>query len=207
MPVTTSCLVTGAAVLPLPDVRLDGRRPLLAVGSNASPSQLRHKFAASGRDFAVPVFSTRVDGLAVGHSAHVSRAGYIPYAPYAAAGQTLRTAMLLWLDDAQLARMDETEPNYDRVPLASADYRLTLESGPEVAEYFVYRSVHGVIVDLPATTQADAFAQLARRPDFPADPLPVLAGSALRRAAVTAALAAHATPSGLKVGEIFPNRE
>ncbi|WP_111258572.1 hypothetical protein [Jiangella anatolica] len=167
--------MTGTDVRPLPaGLRLDGRRPLLAVGSNASPSQLWHKFAERGPDFAIPVLSTRVDGLAVGHSAHVSRAGYIPYAPYAAAGHTLHTAMLLWLDDTQLARMDETEPNYDRVLLASADYRLTLESGAEVAEYFVYRSVHGVVADLPATTQADALARLAR----------------------------YAIDSGLKVGEI-----
>ncbi|SEE19061.1 hypothetical protein [Jiangella alba] len=196
MPVTTSCVVTGTAVRPLTaGVRLDGRRPLLAVGSNASPSQLRQKL---GPDLVVPVYSTRVDGLAVGHSAHVSRAGYIPYAPYAAPGQTLRTAMLLWLDDAQLARMDETEPNYDRVLLASADYRLALEWGTEMTAYYVYRSVHGVIADLPATTQADAFAQLARRPGFPDDPLPVLAGSAQRRAAVTAALAAHAVDARLR---------
>ncbi|SDS10046.1 hypothetical protein [Jiangella sp. DSM 45060] len=195
MPVTTSCVVTGTAVRPLAaDVCLDGRRPVLAVGSNAAASQLRQKL---GPDLAVPVHAVRVSDLAVGHSAHVSRAGYIPYTPYEHRGRTLR-AVVLWLDDAQLARMDETEPNYDRVRLSSAHYRLALESGDVVAGYDVYRSVHGVIAGLPATTQADAFAQLARRPGIPDDPLPVLAGSARRRAAVTAALAAHAVDARLR---------
>jgi hypothetical protein len=228
-PVTVSCLVTGADVHPLtasgdvgdwrlgPD-RLDdvlralggtpmaGRRPVLAVGSNASPSQLWHKFARRGPEFAVPVCAVQVRGLAVGHSAHVSPAGYIPYAPYADGGRTLR-GMLLWPDGAQLARLDETERNYDRVSLASADYRLRLESGADLAGYFVYRSVHGVVAGLPATTQVDVLTRLARRPGF-ADAVPEgldvaltsLARSPQRRAALTRVLAGYAVDAGLRVG-------
>ncbi len=51
------------------------RTPVLAVGSNASPAQVRRKMANAGLATQVPITAVRVRGLTVGVSAHVSRPG------------------------------------------------------------------------------------------------------------------------------------
>src|SRR5690349_16856734 len=57
-----------------------GRQPVLAFGSNASPAQLSTKFAAMDREHrALPVLRGSVAGFALGHSAHISNPGYVPY--------------------------------------------------------------------------------------------------------------------------------
>jgi hypothetical protein len=90
------------------------RTPVIAVGSNASPAQLRAKLGPAR--LVVPLTRTRTHGIAVGVSAHVSRPGYVPATPVPAPGE-FATLFALWLDEEQLAVMDATEPNYDRVPL------------------------------------------------------------------------------------------
>src|SRR5918992_2265232 len=57
--------------------RLDGRTLVLAVGSNASPVVLAGKLRRAGATGPVPMVRGDVDGLRVGHSAHVSLGGYV----------------------------------------------------------------------------------------------------------------------------------
>ena len=95
-------------------------RAVVSVGCNAAPFVLREKLARHGVSSDVAVASVRVDGIAVGHSAHVSVRGYIPAAPYAAPGRTAEVHVS-WFDDDQLAALDATEPNYDRITVGKVD--------------------------------------------------------------------------------------
>lgn len=135
----------------------------MAVGSNASPAVLARKLAEVGRD--VPSSACVVVGLAVGHSAHVSAGGYIPAAPYAAPG--IETALRAgWFTPEQLAVLDRTEPNYERVRLPSARFPIAFEAG-RADEFDVYRSRWGVLavdgVPVAFRGQRELFAMLAAR--------------------------------------------
>ncbi|WP_127201744.1 hypothetical protein [Streptomyces sp. Z26] len=146
------------------------RFPVLAVGSNAAPGQVRHKLARLGRSHALPMVPVRVRGLAVGLSAHVSPAGYVAAAPYVVPGAT-SALVLTWLDAAQLAAVDRTElPNYARAFLpgdgdgdgesddggepedtgdadATGDvpFAVTLPGGRRLPGAYVYHSARGVL--------------------------------------------------------------
>jgi hypothetical protein len=119
--------------------------PVLAVGSNASPAQLRRKLARAGLPTLVPVTAVSVGGLAVGVSAHVSRPGYLPATPVPDTGAT-SDLWLVWLDASALAAIDATEPNYERIQL-SARYPVRLTTGRPVTRGWVYRSRHGYLVN------------------------------------------------------------
>lgn len=105
--------------LSLPDV--NERRLIVAVGSNAAPARMMEKL---GPDAVVPVLFVGVLGMDVRYSAHVTRYGAVPATAWPVAGAALTLPALL-LDDEQLAALDATEPNYDRVPLAELGVRLT----------------------------------------------------------------------------------
>ena len=109
---------TEGVVLAAPGPRTG--RAVVAVGCNAAPFVLREKLARHGANAEVAVASIRVDGIAVGHSAHVSVRGYIAATPYAAPGQCA-DVHVSWLDESQLAALDETEPNYERVGVGDFD--------------------------------------------------------------------------------------
>ncbi|MFG2180416.1 hypothetical protein ACGFLS_17050 [Streptomyces abikoensis] len=127
----------------------DRRHPVLAVGSNASPAQLAHKFAAAGGLSAVvPLVPVRVGGVAVGCSGHIGRHGYVAAAPYAAPGA--RTTLVAgWLDGHQLAVVDATEFNYRRVLLPGDRFPVTLPSGERLRGAYVYVSKWGVLTGPP----------------------------------------------------------
>lgn len=119
------------------------RDPVLAVGSNGSPAQLRRKLAGRA-GLTVPMTYVTVGGLFSGVSAHVSRPGYVPAAPVVAPGATGRF-IVLWLDEEQSAVMDGTEPNYRRIRLPA-----TVTASPEVdglAGCQMYAGRHGCLVD------------------------------------------------------------
>ncbi|WP_304450832.1 hypothetical protein [Nocardiopsis sp. YSL2] len=121
------------------------RRPVLAVGSNAAPAQLRRKLRSRSPDSAVPMAVARVDGIAPGVSAHVSRPGYVPAAPVVAPGRS--RLLVLWPDPTELEVLDATEPNYRRRPLSVARHPVTLASGVRLPSCFVYVGRHGCLVD------------------------------------------------------------
>ncbi|RKN76433.1 hypothetical protein D7231_05410 [Streptomyces klenkii] len=129
--------------------RVRSRRPVLAVGSNASPAQLHHKLTVRAVAATVPMVPVDVRGIGIGCSAHIGLHGYVAAAPYAdpAARHTLVAA---WLDPAQLAAVDETEFNYRRVWLPGDAFPMVLPSGEPLGGAHLYVSVHGVLAD-PAT--------------------------------------------------------
>jgi hypothetical protein len=105
-----------------PAFSVEGRLPVLALGSNASPVQLRRKFADLPGH--IPVSRAMLFDHVVVYSAHFSRYGSIPATLHQHQGGVAFVA-LTWLDAQQLARMHETESlgvNYDYVEVA--DVRL-----------------------------------------------------------------------------------
>ncbi len=125
-------------------------RAVVSVGSNAAPAVLRDKLARHGVSTDVAVAPLRLTGIAVGHSAHISVRGYIAAAPYAAPGR-VADVHVSWLDDDQLAALDATEPNYDRITFG---------------EFDLYVSKWGVLgvagVPIEFTTQRALYEVLAR---------------------------------------------
>lgn len=121
------------------------RVPVLALGSNAAPGQLRHKLTRLGLPAVVPVTPAVVGGLGVGVSAHISRAGYVAAAPYAdrAAGSRL---WVTWLDEEQLRAVDATEvPNYGRALLPAAQFPARLPTGEVLPGTYIYYNSRGVL--------------------------------------------------------------
>ncbi|MFI6574180.1 hypothetical protein ACIBFB_00155 [Nocardiopsis sp. NPDC050513] len=125
---------------------LADRHPVVAVGSNAAPGQMRRKFLARRVRPVVPMTLADVLGIAPGVSAHVNRWGYVPAAPVEAPGPTGRL-FVLWLDDAERDALDATEPNYRRRLLPEDRHPVTLASGVRLPPCSVYVSRHGCLVD------------------------------------------------------------
>ncbi|WP_282083922.1 hypothetical protein [Streptomyces tendae] len=150
-----SGLLDGDRLLPLDRAvydEEDGRVPVLAIGSNASPGQLRHKMAEFGIASPVPMVRSRVTGLDIGVSAHVSRMGYVSASPVGAPG-TVRELFVLWLDAEQLAVIDASEGvpmaggNFDRVWLPAPDVRVEPGDGSVLPGAYAYVNRHGVLHD------------------------------------------------------------
>jgi hypothetical protein len=141
---------------------------VLAYGSNAAPAQLLDKFGRlEPRERVLPVTTGHVEGFALAHSAHISNPGYLPYVLVDGGAGAVLEVRVLWLDEAQLAALNETEPNYTLVPVNGARYPLTLESGVPVPRYSAYRGKWGAL-HLPAQhgpvragSQQDVHAELA----------------------------------------------
>lgn len=150
-----SGLLDGDRLLPLDPAVYeegDGRVPVLAIGSNASPGQLRHKMAEFGVDSPIPMVRSRVTGLDIGVSAHVSRMGYVSASPVGARG-VVRELFVLWLDAEQLAVIDASEGvpmaggNFDRVWLPAPDVRVEPGDGSVLRGAYAYVNRHGVLHD------------------------------------------------------------
>lgn len=158
--VTVDMLLLTAGATPMA-----GRRPVLAIGSNASPGQLARKYGSTWRRIAIPITRVRVRGVGVAHSAHVSVPGYIPYVPIRVPSERPVELHVLWLDAVLLERLDHTEPNYVRLDLPGT---AQLESGVTLPEVAVYRGRWGALrlacdqPTLPATTQQAVYAALGR---------------------------------------------
>jgi hypothetical protein len=143
----TSRVTLGYALLVLNAVPVEARVPVLAVGSNASISQMQHKFATAGISSVMPLTWAQVTGVRVGVAAMISRWGYVPAAPVFEPGVTSRLA-LNWLDPEQLAALDETELGYDRRLVVDGDgMRVELESGERLAGCGIFVPRRGVLAD------------------------------------------------------------
>ncbi|MFC5853432.1 hypothetical protein ACFPZI_16885 [Streptomyces chlorus] len=147
-----SGLLDGDRLLPLDRLVHEDRVPVLAVGSNASPGQLRYKMDEFGVSSPIPMVRARVSGVDVGVSAHVSRMGYVSASPVDAPG-TVRELFVIWLDAEQLAVIDASEGvplpdgNYDRVWLPSPAVRIELPDGTALPGSHAYVNRHGVLHD------------------------------------------------------------
>ncbi|MFE0812331.1 hypothetical protein ACFW4M_35460 [Streptomyces sp. NPDC058794] len=147
-----SGVLDGDRLLPLDRAVFEDRVPVLAIGSNASPGQLRHKMAEFGIASPLPMVRSRVTGLDIGVSAHVSRMGYVSASPVGAPG-VVRELFLLWLDTEQLAVIDASEGvpmasgNFDRVWLPAPDVRVEPGDGTVLRGTYAYVNRHGVLHD------------------------------------------------------------
>ena len=142
-----SGLLVGDRLLPLDDrVTYEDRTPVLAIGSNACPAQLRHKMAESGIDSPVPMVKVRVTGVDIGVSAHVSRVGYVSASPVNSPG-VVRELFVTWFDARQLAVVDASEGAYDRAWLTGPEFRFASESGESLRGAYVYVNRYGVLRD------------------------------------------------------------
>lgn len=138
-------------------------RPVIAVGSNASHDVLAAKLP---RETCVPLVAATVHDIAIGHSAHVSLAGYIAAAPFHQPGARTRV-VVTWLDPTALAALDASEPNYDRIGVADIGGLLEMHGRPRDAD--IYSSRHGVIrieETLALMPQGELFTRLARIPEL-----------------------------------------
>ncbi|MFI9469296.1 hypothetical protein ACIHBQ_17710 [Streptomyces sp. NPDC052492] len=147
-----SGLLHGDRLLPLDRWVFEERTPVVSVGSNACPAQLRHKMAESGIVTPLPMVRARVAGLGIGVSAHVSRAGYVANAPVVTPGR-VSELFVIWLDARQLTVIDASEGvplphgNFRRVWLPAPDVRIELPDGGTLPGAFAYVNRRGVLHD------------------------------------------------------------
>lgn len=159
-PIRVSGVLVGESFLPAParDIQnvladldaipLQRRSAVIAIGSNASKAQLIRKLRPQNPTVGpVPITCVRVQGLAAGVSAHVSRPGYIPATPIPAPGETASLVMA-WLDSDQLTLMDETEPNYDRCLIDPRRFPVEFDTAEIDLSpmQWIYVSKHGYLV-------------------------------------------------------------
>ncbi|GGJ07619.1 hypothetical protein GCM10010121_017600 [Streptomyces brasiliensis] len=125
-----SGLLDGDRLWPLDgdDFARAGRTPVLAVGSNACPGQLRHKMAESGIVSPVPMVKCVVIGLGIGVSARVSVMGYVSASPFLTPG-AVRELLVTWFDAGQLAVIEASERAYDRAWPPGSDIRIETDAG------------------------------------------------------------------------------
>ena len=88
-----------------------GRTPVLAAGSNQSHEQLARKYSVLPGHVEIPVQKGMLNDFDSVYAAHLAGYGSVPSTFYPSAG-TRVTTYVLWLDEAQLNRMHETERNY-----------------------------------------------------------------------------------------------
>ncbi|MFJ8060457.1 hypothetical protein [Streptomyces sp. NPDC096142] len=142
-----SGLLVGDRLLPLDEhAAYEGRTPVLAIGSNACPAQLRHKMAEFAITSPVPMVKARVTGIGVGVSAHVSLVGYVSASPVHAPG-AVRELFVTWFDERQLAVVDLSEKAYDRAWLPGSAVHVAPEAGPSLRGVYVYVNRNGVLRD------------------------------------------------------------
>ena len=131
---------------PLPD--LEGRTPVLAVGSNQSPQQLARKFPGSlwrGKDGEIPVIRCAMQDFDSVYSPHIASYGSIAATLQHVPGVTV-TLFVTWLTDRQLVRMHETEvtaANYGFGRLDGVIVRA--EIGPDLETVYLYNSKRGTL--------------------------------------------------------------
>ncbi len=130
----------GGAFLP----ELDGRVPVLAVGSNQSPEQLARKFDAPGWG-AIPTIRVELNGFDSVYSPHITTYGAIAATLHQAASATV-SLFVNWLTPVQLTRMHETELGNENYAFGALnDVAIKAEVGPALTEVHLYASNHGAL--------------------------------------------------------------
>lgn len=107
---------------------ISDRVPVIAIGSNCSPAQLRHKFVDSPEQLCIPSLRATLHGASIGFCSFVTSLGYIPATLYPDAKATAEVTVQ-YLDAQQLAGLDATEGTvYRRVWLDSILIEMCLGS-------------------------------------------------------------------------------
>ncbi len=136
------------------------RRPVIAIGSNRAPQQLKRKF---GDNETVPVQHGRLYDHDVVHSAHLSSYGAVPATLRHVTSTEVHVA-IAWLTSMQLEIMHKTElphGNYEYIELRNI--RLETEHGETVSSAFVYQSTRGHLADADGAPFALAEVRASRR--------------------------------------------
>lgn len=123
---------------------LSDRTPVLAVGSNQSPSALAWKFSLP-EDGPVPVVRVRLKDFDSVYCAHFAGYGSVPATLHHAPGTTV-TLFVNWLNPAQLQRMHDTEirrGNYVYGHLDGVD--MEPEFGPRLDRIGLYLATFGAL--------------------------------------------------------------
>lgn len=120
-----------------------GRTPVLAAGSNQSHEQLARKYSVLAGHIEIPVQRGVLHDFDSVYAAHLAGYGSVPSTFYSSPG-TRVTTYILWLDEAQLNRMHETERNYtyDRLDDIRVDVS---EAGETVDRAFAYTAKVGCV--------------------------------------------------------------
>lgn len=123
------------------------RTPVLAIGSNRAPRQLARKFADFSKPCAVIVAKAKLKDFDVVYGAGISSYGAVGGATLAPSPGTTVEIWATWLDDAQLARMHETEGLsagvYGYLELRRID--LQFDAGPAWESALIYVQRHGAL--------------------------------------------------------------
>ena len=120
-----------------------GRTPVLAAGSNQSHEQLARKYSVLPGHVEIPIQRGLLDDFDSVYAAHLAGYGSVPSTFHPSLG-TRVTTYVLWLDDAQLNWMHETEQNYtyDRLD----GIRVEIEGVGEIIDRaFAYTAVVGCL--------------------------------------------------------------
>jgi len=120
-----------------------GRTPVLAAGSNQSHEQLARKYSVLPGHVEIPVQRGLLDGFDSAYAAHLAGYGSVP-STFCPSPGTRVTTYVLWLDDAQLNRMHETERNYTYDRLDEVRVEID-DSGEVIDKAFAYTAVVGCL--------------------------------------------------------------
>lgn len=120
-----------------------GRTPVLAAGSNQSHEQLARKYSVLPGHVEIPIQRGMLHDFDSVYAAHLAGYGSVPSTFHPSPG-TRVTTYILWLDDAQLNRMHETERNYtyDRLDTVRVDIP---DAGETLDEAFAYTAIVGCV--------------------------------------------------------------
>ena len=124
---------------------LDGRTPVLAVGSNRAPEQLARKFAPLG-GATIPVSRARLADFDAVYSAHFTSYGAIPATLQHAPGTTVMLSVT-WLTAPQLVRMHETEVASENYSFGELSELRLETAGRVLGRVFAYVSRRGCLTD------------------------------------------------------------
>jgi hypothetical protein len=138
-----------------------GRVPVLAAGSNQSHRQLARKFDGHASGDVIPSQRGRLRDFDVVYAAHLASYGSVP-ATFQRSPGTEVSVFVLWLDEAQLIRMHETEGNYTFDHLDGV--RIELDEGAEIlSEAYSYSSKVGCLNHDGACVGLSEIAAAGRR--------------------------------------------
>lgn len=121
----------------------NGRVPVLAAGSNQSHEQLARKYSVLPGHVEIPVQKGMLKDFDSVYAAHLAGYGSVPSTFHPSEG-TRVTTYVLWLDDAQLNRMHETERNYTYDHLEAVTVEID-GGGTELREAFAYTAKVGCV--------------------------------------------------------------
>jgi hypothetical protein len=121
---------------------LEGRRPLLAYGSNAAPEALARKLAPDP-ETPLPLFRAELADFDAVYSDHVSPYGAVPATLHPSPG-TVLPVFVSYPTEEQRRLLAATEPNYEERRLL--DVSCVLDLGESLDELDAFLSRHGSLL-------------------------------------------------------------